>query len=75
MAETTPCACGRPLHYSDPSVQRRVQALVDQLGADIVVTLGDRSWSVQRHYIALHGLKATELPTLGFPMVERVTNG
>jgi hypothetical protein len=64
------CACGRPLHYTDPSIQRQVQNLIDRMGADVVVTVGDQSWSVQRHYIALHGLKAADLPTLGFPIVE-----
>lgn len=69
MAEDDRCACGRPLHYTDKNIQRQVQKMVDRLGADVVVTIGDRSWAVQRHFIALHGLRAVELPTLGFPEV------
>lgn len=68
MAEL--CACGRPLHYSDPASQAQVQTLVDRLGADVEVTVGNRSWLVQRHYIALHGIKGADLPTLGFPEVK-----
>jgi hypothetical protein len=70
------CACGRPLHYTDPSIKRAVQKLIDRLGADVVVTVGDQSWAVQRHYIALHGLKAADLSTLGFPRAaERASDG
>ena len=42
-----------------------------RLGPAIVVRLGNRAWRVPRHYIALHGLKAWELTTLGFPEAER----
>ena len=60
------CACGKPLHYSDAAAQRQVQRLVDKLGEYTMVTIEGRTWRVQRHYIALHGLKAHELPLLGF---------
>jgi hypothetical protein len=60
------CPCGEPLHYSDPSSYRAVQDLVDQLGPLTRVTVEDRTWLVPRHYIGLHGLKASELPSLGF---------
>jgi len=58
------CACGRPLHYSDPNMQRQVEALVKTLGPLITVSVEGRSYRVPRHYIALHGLKAPELPEL-----------
>jgi hypothetical protein len=61
------CPCGRPLHYSTPQLQAMVEAFVRDLGPEVIVTVGDRRWRVSRHYIALHGLKASELPTLGFP--------
>jgi hypothetical protein len=66
------CACGRLLHYSDKTMEATVQAMSDELGEDITVTVGDRAWSVQRHYIALHGLKAAEISTLGFKEVTDV---
>jgi hypothetical protein len=58
------CACGRPLHYTDPNNYRRVQAFVEELGPTLHVHCGGRSWLVPRHFIALHGLKASDLPAL-----------
>jgi hypothetical protein len=66
------CACGQLLHYDDTSREAQVQTLSDQLGDDIRVTVAGRSWMVQRHYIALHGLKAAEISRLGFPEVTGV---
>lgn len=67
--QTELCACGKPLHYSDPEIQAQVQHLVDRLGPLLLVRSGARSWMVPRHFIALHGLVARELPTLDFPEV------
>jgi hypothetical protein len=64
------CYCGQPLHYSDPRIQARIQALVDALGEYVKVRAAGRVWLVPRHYIALHGIKANELPTLGFEEVK-----
>jgi hypothetical protein len=58
------CACGQPLHYSDPAIERRVSRLVEQLGEYIPVEVAGVKYKVQRHYIALHGLKAQDMPTL-----------
>lgn len=60
------CHCGRPLHYSDPTARRLVERLVADLGPDMEVVAGGRTWLVPRHYIALHGLRAAEIPELGF---------
>lgn len=64
------CACGRELHYADPVQERMVMEIVNQLGPNVTVTVAKRSWAVQRHYVALHGIRAWELPTLGFPKAE-----
>ena len=64
---TTLCAYGQPLHYASKAEELHVQRLVDLNGPDVVVQVGERAWQVPRHYIALHGLKAAELPELGFP--------
>lgn len=61
---TEMCACGRPLHYTDPENYRRVQKLVDDLGPNIRVTTPSGTWVVPRHYIALHGIKAVEIRQL-----------
>ncbi len=67
---TSICACGRPLHYSDSRIQQMVERLIAEAGEETVrVTIEGRTWLVPRHYIALHGLKAQELPSLGFPEV------
>jgi hypothetical protein len=64
MSEGEQCACGQPLHYSDPAIQALVERLIARLGPEIPVQVGARAWRVPRHYIALHGLKAWELPAL-----------
>jgi hypothetical protein len=64
------CHCGRPLHYTDPLVADFTRDLVKRQGPTVKVSVGGRIWEVQRHYIALHGLAAAELPELGFPEVE-----
>ena len=60
------CACGKPLHYTDPNLQKVIEDMVQNLGEYIKVTVENKTYLVQRHYIALHGLKAAELPNLGF---------
>jgi hypothetical protein len=62
------CTCGQPLHYTYPAMRVAVERLIAQSGdEDVAVTNGARTWIVQRHYIALHGLKARDLPYLKFP--------
>jgi hypothetical protein len=71
------CACGRPLHYTDAAAEAFTRGMIAQLGetTKIAVPVDGkvRVWEVQRHYIALHGVKARELPTLGlFPELDSV---
>ena len=61
----------RPLHYTDRTVELMVKGLVRQLGEYIKIPVDGRTWLVQRHYIALHGIKGSELPDLGF---QEITN-
>lgn len=64
---TSKCWCGRELHYKNPVQQRQVQEIVDKFGEYINVTVdGGKTYRVQRHYIALHGIKAKDLGALGF---------
>jgi hypothetical protein len=63
------CHCGRPLHYTDEVVEAFTKDLIRTAGPTVKVNVGSRTWEVERHYIALHGLKAAELPDLGFPLV------
>jgi len=64
------CACGRPLHYSSPAVEQAMRQVVAQLGERTRVTTPDGTFLVPRHYVALHGLAADELPGLGFPRAD-----
>lgn len=66
MTQIEKCHCGQPLHYTDSMHEQVVRRLIMTLGEHVKVTRGNRSWLVSRHYIALHGLKAEDLPTLGF---------
>lgn len=60
------CACGQPLHYSDPALHARVDRFARDLGDTIAVTYDgvDGYFRVQRHYLALHGIKGAELQAL-----------
>src|SRR4030095_11582 len=64
------CACGLPLHYSAPELQAEVERMIALAGGNplVIVTVTSkrpgvkaRHFLVQRHYIALHGLKTQEL--------------
>jgi hypothetical protein len=58
------CACGQPLHYSDPDTEFMVRELVRDLGENVIITTSQGVFHVPRHYIALHGIKEQELPAL-----------
>jgi hypothetical protein len=63
------CLCGKPLHYTDLKLKEFVEKQVELMGECTKVTVGGRTWLVPRHYIALHGLKAEDLPYLGLEEV------
>jgi hypothetical protein len=66
MPGMTRCHCGKPLHYTDPVLERHMHERVRVLGELVTITVDGRSWAVPRHYVALHGLNVAALPTLGF---------
>lgn len=71
---TDRCACGSKLHYNSLSVMRHVQRVIERKGETILVQVGVESYAVQRHYLALHGLRAVDLPELARKgVVDRVT--
>jgi hypothetical protein len=66
------CWCGRPIHYNDERIQHQVQEIVDKFGEFINVKIdGGKTYRVQRHYIALHGITGKDLPALGFQEVKQ----
>ena len=58
------CACGLPLHYSDKAKEVEITKLSDELGEWMPVQVGHERYMVQRHYIALHGLKGNQIQSL-----------
>lgn len=64
------CACGQPLHYGDPKIEALVRRMIREADGDSYVTVStpQGSWRVQRHYIALHGLQADQLPRLAIQL-------
>lgn len=74
MAEEIRCHCGRPLHYTDIKKQRFVEKNVKTLGEYVRLTDSQgRTWRVQRHYIALHGIEDKLMDTYGFERIEKTT--
>ena len=65
------CHCGLELHYTDEKIKQQVQEVIDRFGPFIDVVVGGRTFRVQRHYIALHGIKGKDVAQLGF---KEVTN-
>lgn len=63
------CACGKPLHYTDKTLQDQIEMMVAMLGECIEVEVSGKRYKVPRHYIALHGLKGAEVAALGFEEV------
>ena len=61
---TTLCPCGKPLHYTDAATRKWVEEQIAEHGPTVSVTVSGRTWKVPRHYIALHGLMAFDLPNL-----------
>jgi len=66
---TERCHCGRALHYKHKFQQEQVEDIIRQFGSFIDVKQNGRTFRVQRHYIALHGLTGKDLPNLGFKEV------
>lgn len=59
---TETCACGQPLHYTNPRVEAMIRELIALVGDEMIeVSVRGRRFKVQRHYIALHGLNAQDL--------------
>lgn len=47
-----------------------MRRMVARLGEYVVVAVGGRKFRVQRHYVALHGIKAAEMDRLGFEEID-----
>jgi hypothetical protein len=64
--KTVFCACGRPLHYDQDTLRAAMDNLIEQSGTHMTIRVGleGKFYRVQRHFIALHGLRMEDLPAL-----------
>lgn len=77
FTKTYACPCPAQQHAIDLTVSewRFLSQMIEQQGEMIPIKVMDndnkrfREWIVPRIYIAKHGIKAKELPTLGFEEV------
>jgi hypothetical protein len=60
------CHCGQPLHYTDKELEAQVRHIVERFGEYIPIQVEDHTYLVQRHFIALHGIKGKDISKLGF---------
>lgn len=60
------CYCGKPLHYSRPEIKEQIDKLIAKLGTHVDIICENKTYRVPRHYIALHGVNACDLDSLGF---------
>lgn len=60
------CVCGKPLHYFNEKFSEMMQKIISEMGEFVTVkVLGtNECYLVPRHFIALHGLDAKDLPRL-----------
>ena len=58
------CPCGLPLHYTDRRIEGYVRTLIHEHGPTVEIHTPEGVWRVPRHYIALHGVKAENVPQL-----------
>jgi hypothetical protein len=58
------CPCGLPLHYPNAATEAFIRDQIAKHGPTIEVRTPAGLFAVPRHYIALHGLRAWELPEL-----------
>lgn len=67
------CHCGKPIHYTDKNIEKHVLELCAASGEYVNVTscVTKKTYKVQRHYIALHGIKEHELHSYGFEEVTK----
>jgi hypothetical protein len=66
------CHCGKPLHYTNKALEAQLIQLSADLGEYMNLTIiGGKTYRVQRHYVALHGIKGKDISTLGFEEVKQ----
>lgn len=68
--EQIKCHCGKLLHYWCDETEKEMANLVNLMGRYVNVTVGNKTYKVDRHYIALHGIKGAEMDSYGFEEIK-----
>lgn len=67
------CHCGLPLHYTNKAVENQVKKIIQAKGSrfiEITQLETGRTFKVDSHYVALHGVEANLLDTYGFEEIK-----
>jgi len=75
MIKVHKCPCKQKEHKIDTSFLKyqMLDQFISELGYYIPVFAFGNHYNVPRIYIAMHGLKAQELPDLGFEMIPNLS--
>lgn len=60
------CECGEKHTYPDEQTEKRVEALINQLGNNVELVIERRRFIVPRRYIAFHGKDDKKILERGF---------
>lgn len=67
------CHCGKPLHYVSKAVEDAISKIIEAKGSRFVnitqIETG-RTFKVDSHYVALHGVQGNLLHTYGFEEIK-----
>ena len=60
------CPCGEQHRYSNLQTAMAIDEIIEREGEEITLTIAEtnKSYLVNRHYIAFHGIKAKDLKSL-----------
>jgi len=66
------CHCGQPLHYTCKTTEELIKRIIHEKGRYIAITSMEtmKKYKVDRHYIALHGIKGDLLDQYGFEEIK-----
>ena len=69
------CYCGMPLHYQCKKTEKQMNEIVQTMGRYTHVVHNDKTYKVDRHFIALHGIRGDLMHAYGFDEVKNGCKG
>jgi hypothetical protein len=73
MKDIELCHCGKPLHYTSKELEDLIIKIIQNKGRRWTPTTSletGKTYKVDIHYIALHGIEADKLHTYGFEEIK-----